>query len=540
MKLNLLYTSLCALALAGTACTDESDYPQADFECQSLEVYFYPASATSFTLGEGDTEVTVDVFRSSTEGAQTYTLKAESEHLSLFTVPSSITFAENEDETSFKVNFRAEDFPPMEEVALTFIVGEGENTPYAYQRITDTFLYEPWIDVVGENGEKFGTYVEDCMTAWFSFTPNPNPSWPIRIQRSPAINGLYRIVNCYEKFPIDGTYVGTTDNYLYFNVSDPSMVYLCNAQGKPNDGANPVIFNTQVDLGYGNVYITGDFNFEYADGNLKPELAGTFTNGVVKFPQKALLAAMANYKDAAFYYANNNGKFRIIFPGVVEEEEPEPDTSWESIGKGMYTDVLITPLFAEDENSPTSYTYEVEVEQNSENPNMYRIVNPYKDGVFPGGLNYDGDRYFVFDATNPDCVLVPEQEIFNIDIPQIGGEVIAMNVAYNLAYEYDAATIIAGGYADTFKNNVFEFAPGHLRLYFPNTNVENWVDKLIYFSDDASSLVLSGEATQNAAAKSRAFNFNRSLNAIPEPVGMTPRESQKLVFPASKRMEIKY
>lgn len=494
------------MALLATGCTEnQPDYEPAP-ACESPEIYFDPASTTSFSVGETDTEYTVTVYRSETDKAMTYPITvAGGTDVSKFTVPASVSFAAGQKTAAFTVNYVATDLDPMSPYEMTYTVGDGVNTPYAWQRVTYTVTYFPWEDVVGPNGEEYGTYIEDCLTVWFTFSPNANPEWPIKIQSSPAIKGLYRVVNCYEQFPIAGYYTATTDNYLYFNASDPTQVFLCDQTGSPVNGSDPVIFNTGLNMGYGNVYLTGNYNFEAADGNIDPELAGTLTNGVLKFPEKALLVAMANYQNGGFYYGNNNGKFRILFPGA--EEEADPDDVWESIGTAQYTDVLIYPLYGE-----PATTWSVEVEQWKKDPNQYRMVNPYKAGVCPDGLNYDGDMYVVLDATNPQCVIWDYQEIWeDTEDPDINGVIEAVNLAANfVAGGESLADIIAAGYGDTFANQTFTFKPGDLRMYFPTTTNDQYKGKLLTAnSTDEGKLVLSAQATAQSRVNATAAAMKR-------------------------------
>lgn len=123
---------------------------------------------------------------------------------------------------------------------------------------------------------------------------------------------------------------------------------------------------------------------------------------------------------------------------------------WKSLGTGLYTDDILTPsLYGEDENGNPVYfdpiEYPVEVLENIETPGLYRLVDAYGPNVYPlydalteagFGLAPAG-QYFVIDATHPDCVMIPLQEI-GFDYGQ--GVTSVMSVAYNL-YASGQATI---------------------------------------------------------------------------------------------------
>ncbi len=512
MKLNILYTGLCSVALLAVGCTEEAPSYEPAPACETPAVYFDPATTTSFKVGEADTELTVPVYRANAGEAASFPVTLSSAtDAAAFNVPATVSFAAGEKLSSFDVTYVAKDLEGMKPYNLTFTVGDGKDTPYVYQNITYTIVYEPWNDVVGPNGEEYGIWKDDILTTFFDL-PETALEWQVKIQSSPAVAGLYRIVNPYGtaafpgiRFPTgsfaSGGPLDGEDHYLYLNCADPSLVFICNASGSPLEGKDMVLFNTGADLSYGTIYITGEYNWEAADENIDPELAGSFTNGVVKFPAKSLDVAMANYQNGNFYYANTNGAFRILWPGAVEEEDP--DEVWENIGTAAYTDVLITPLYNEDESiEDYSETWNVEVEQYKKDPNMYRLVNPYKEGVMPDGWNYDGDKYLVIDATNPNCLFVELQEVFYDDDPMIGGTIGAINYAYLLAAnEWTPAQIIESGYNDVFANQIFTFGSENLCVVFPNTSVEQLKNKLLNFSTAQGKIDLTTTATQSVNRK---------------------------------------
>lgn len=76
---------------------------------------------------------------------------------------------------------------------------------------------------------------------------------------------------------------------------------------------------------------------------------------------------------------------------------------WETLdGKGLFTDGWLTPALLETEAIPT---YEVTIQQNKDNENIYRIVNPYKAGPMASLNECDRDGYIVFDVTDPKHVM---------------------------------------------------------------------------------------------------------------------------------------
>lgn len=499
------------MALLATGCTEnQPDYEPAP-ACESPEIYFDPASTTSFSVGETDTEYTVTVYRSETDKAMTYPITvAGGTDVSKFTVPASVSFAAGQKTAAFTVNYVATDLDPMSPYEMTYTVGDGVNTPYAWQRVTYTVTYFPWEDVVGPNGEEYATWTDDFLTTLYNL-PDEYLTFDVKLQSSPAIKGLYRVVNPYANCPLFGGDPYDEPNYLYINASDPTQVFICDANGKAANGSTPAMWNWDIYLSAssGIPTVMGLYNDCVAEGDLEgaADYAGVLENGVLKFPEPKsfVMTGTGSELSQGWYYCNGSGNFKIVWPGVVEEADP--DDVWESIGTAQYTDVLIYPLYGE-----PATTWSVEVEQWKKDPTQYRMVNPYKAGVCPDGLNYDGDMYVVLDATNPQCVIWDYQEIWeDTEDPDINGVIEAVNLAANfVAGGESLADIIAAGYGDTFANQTFTFKPGDLRMYFPTTTNDQYKGKLLTAnSTDEGKLVLSAQATAQSRVNATAAAMKR-------------------------------
>lgn len=104
---------------------------------------------------------------------------------------------------------------------------------------------------------------------------------------------------------------------------------------------------------------------------------------------------------------------------------PSSSEGWTSLGMGTYTTDTFESLF--DINVPP---YEVEVEQNIDDPSLIRIVNPYGENCpYPElSSRAEGfDIYLVFDTSNPDKVYFKPT---NLGISTGGGWWIASNAGY--------------------------------------------------------------------------------------------------------------
>ena len=80
---------------------------------------------------------------------------------------------------------------------------------------------------------------------------------------------------------------------------------------------------------------------------------------------------------------------------------------WQSLGIGLYTEDFIGSVFGAD-----PVTYEVEIEENSEHPGLYRMLSPY-DGKFPYNEDGDWDASSVYNievnAEDPEGVYIEQQ-----------------------------------------------------------------------------------------------------------------------------------
>lgn len=83
---------------------------------------------------------------------------------------------------------------------------------------------------------------------------------------------------------------------------------------------------------------------------------------------------------------------------------------WQSLGTGIYTDDVLVPLFYKD---GTPVSYEVEILEHTENPGLYRIMNPYAKSVHPlGDDDYAPEgMYIEVNATDAEGVYIQQQSL---------------------------------------------------------------------------------------------------------------------------------
>lgn len=503
---SLILSALCLSAAAFTSCDGAKDAPYSPAApVDTPDAYFNVGeSGAKFEVGETDTEVSITLYRPGTEGTETVAISLEDAN-GKFTAPASVTFAAGENTVQVPISFDPTTFEGLKEYKVSVKVGDGANTPYFLQTAEVIVIFVPWNDVVGANGETMGTWVDDLVSTWYGI---PNLTWQVKIQSSPAIDGLYRVVNPYQWYyqNVSGLagYDSSTDHYLYFNASNPKRVFFCNAKGDAVEAdGSMVIFTSGLSIaGDGFWQIAGRYNLQVANGANGDKYLGAMTDGVVTFPEQSILIGESEYNGGlaalAGGYANKKGEFRIMLPGC-KEPEPEPDpeqptSEWVSIGACSYTDPYIYPLFG----VAAPQTYDVEVEKNTKTPGVFRMVNPYKEGVMPDGQDYDGDLYIEIDCTNPDLVVIPLQNTGFAD--QTDGDTYVCNMGY--AYQqfagYTPEQIIANGLNDVYtaSNYTINLPTAHGMFNFPHS--DNADDLYTANNKIDGSLVMNGQAAAQA------------------------------------------
>lgn len=130
---------------------------------------------------------------------------------------------------------------------------------------------------------------------------------------------------------------------------------------------------------------------------------GTVNNAVITFPALDIWAiGDPDAEELGWWWLTFSNKLELQIP---EDPSVDPNEGWTSLGNATFMDGWVLPLFGLDQTDE-AYWYQVEMQQNDANKNVYRLVNPYK-GAFPmASYNQASGRgYIQFDVTNPDEVV---------------------------------------------------------------------------------------------------------------------------------------
>lgn len=178
----------------------------------------------------------------------------------------------------------------------------------------------------------------------------------------------------------------------------------------------PYIFNTA----------TNDFDYQQVKAQFNS------TAGTITFPERSGIDWI--------YYLDLDGTQFFTYGFTADLEKAVKDIpyvdnpeDWTSVGNALFMDAWVLPAFGIDQTDPRNM-YEVALQQNKTNENLYRLVNPYWSG--PGArYNQCADNgYIMFDVTDPDHVLVNAQKVeagfANVDLE------VTKLYCYNALVEY--------------------------------------------------------------------------------------------------------
>ncbi|MDE7411895.1 MAG: hypothetical protein K2M94_07640 [Paramuribaculum sp.] len=153
---SLIISGLCAVAMVMVGCTDSVSYSPAAPDVND-GVYFPTSDNTNFSLTNGQSEITVKLFRSNVEEAIVVPLgnNASSE----FTVPSTVAFAAGQDEAEITIGVDFASIEANKTYAFQLQIAPEFASTYGVSDVLVQVLYAPWSEWVrlGESNE-FGTY----------------------------------------------------------------------------------------------------------------------------------------------------------------------------------------------------------------------------------------------------------------------------------------------------------------------------------------------------------------------------------------------
>jgi len=246
-----------------------------------------------------------------------------------------------------------------------------------------------------------------------------------------------------------------------------------------------------------------------------------------------------------------SGKLKVVAVVIAENEVKTVVSAgfeyyggganpWKSLGVGVYTDDFVVPNYTKEGNP---YTYQVEIEENTETPGVYRIKNAYAPVAAAFGET-GGTKDIVINAEDPNFVYITEQKT-GLDLGY--GEISIVSYAGYYIDRY-GVDVVKGNYPEwggTLADGVIT-----LPLVTVKKQDESTIDVQGFFHDDGYyyagtngdfKLVLpSASANVKAKAKKRAAasSFARRLQKYSS--AKMPMSGKKVYLISKKVQAVKF
>nr|WP_297012258.1 hypothetical protein [Prevotella sp.] len=307
---KIAVAALVTVAMA--ACTSDYEYdtPEA---LKGAQVYFSNTLPSKIEVNKESGNFDVTLSRQNTEGELTVPLMFTADEGNIYTVPSTVTFADGEATANIHITFNPDELVYGNYVGGTISFdADNFSTPFgatSYQFKAGASAYE---DVEGGKGK----FRDGLISALYGIEVL---EYDVQIQQDAHTPGIYRVVAPYGQKGWSGAnpwYTAFDENEsntdMIIDATDPDFVYIKGT------------FNTGVTLNSSDGVLSAISYVQYLldNGNSldlikskKPELFGTFKDGVFTFPAKSILLYFGSGGD--LYYGNTDGMLRVAMPGVV-------------------------------------------------------------------------------------------------------------------------------------------------------------------------------------------------------------------------------
>ena len=371
---------------------------------------------------------------------------------------------------------------------------------------------------------------------------------------------------------IEGTWEFTVGDY-YFENSVGETILFFEASFKENgmlffedptgfqlpfvaqyNAASNILTFPYILLGTANQYYVTQEPFFYNVNENKMQMIESFDGqfipeeGRIKFPLDYGLAWIA-YSDQNL---NNKVGYYSIYDLISAKKEmtnPDDDSNWYNVGNALFVDGWVLPAFEIDQLEEENQYY-VPLQKNIENPNLFRLVDPYHLGPIAAYNESRYRGYILFDVTDPERVIFKESEA-GFALSDIGiskfycynmlGAYLATYPQYTIEQIIDLVddmpftTFVDGvvelDYADTGDGIVFD---ANFGIQGYNTGLYSWRDAnmsaMIVFPEGWEAGVASIENNNSA---SRYFNLQGVEVKNPQTGGLyikvTGSQSEKVI-----------
>ena len=318
-KFNFIYM---LLAFVGVLSMTSCEHKYADYtpgpQDKNMGVYF--PSIDVLEVAADATSVDILIARNNAEQAAEVSLRAEDiESTELFTVPSSVSFAAGETETTLTIDFN-DALEVGKTYSLRLQLDQSEASQYAISEyVFSIIIPEPWEDW------GTGSYVDDFYCALMAAAGSDIPAGyvaPVPFQKHGENENRIRVVNPASMQMFSNLWGGVPgilsyptdagDTYLEFDITDPDDVKIA-----PCDSLVEFVYE-----GYTyNAFMLGismPANGYYLAFSWDPVEKFVLKDGIIKFPAQgiALSAFTTQGYLGDFDAANQMGYLQYYLPGT--------------------------------------------------------------------------------------------------------------------------------------------------------------------------------------------------------------------------------
>lgn len=301
-------------------------------------------------------------------------------------------------------------------------------------------------------------YVSDAGYYWVDFRGDPEASYDMFPSMYNKETGLFELCLCYY---VSAGYFGYGYEYLQldgYTQPDYSLEITENGHYITPDGEDNALIH---------IYKGADvFSYKYAieAGALEGEGLNALMGGIIDGSVESVESEESGYH---LFPLTEAGPYTIVAVSYDKAGTPmdanyltfefapagQP-SPWVSLGMATYREDFVAGLFQLE-----NVVYEVEIQENTETPGLYRLVNPYgaaypynEEGDFDASKNY----YVVIDAQDPTAVTVQNT---NVGMAWGNyGEFSVWSLAdYNLTQGATKEQVAEAGMFGTLENGVITF-----------------------------------------------------------------------------------
>ena len=331
------------------------------------------------------------------------------------------------------------------------------------------------------------TYTDDLILPLFGNDPM---SYNVEVLENKNKPGLFRIVDPYGPefplYPYASSYADGT--YIEIDATDPEGVWIEGWQSTGLDIQNNGLMSI-TSMAWHQANAQGATKEDAKEAGL----CGIYADGVITFPTDGLAVGVGENA----YYGNRNGAFRLDMSNL---ERPAETEEWKSLGMATYTEDCVTTFF-----NVENVSYQVEVRENTNQPGLYRIINPY-GAAYPYNAEGDYDtskEYFIeIDATDPEGVYIPG--IYGTGMNWGYGEFSIGSMAYYYMASNGATfeEVKDAGYCGVLADGVITFPAKSLLISLSEYNGGNFYtsNNNGAFRLDMNDMTPAGAAPARAAA----------------------------------------